>query len=115
MEQLLGNDIPTFIGVTIVLAGGAAMLMGSALARTWRPFWQGILYSALLGLASRFISFALFGGELLSFSGYVVDSAVLALMAFAAYRATLARRMAAQYPWLYERAGLFGWRARRDG
>lgn len=115
MEQLLGNDIPTFIGVTLVLAGGAAMLMGSALARTWRPFWQGILYSALLGLASRFISFALFGGELLSFSGYVVDSAVLALMAFAAYRATLARRMAAQYPWLYERAGLFGWRARRDG
>lgn len=115
MEQLLGNDIPTFIGVTIVLAGGAAMLMGSALARTWRPFWQGILYSVLLGLASRFISFALFGGELLSLSGYVVDSVVLALMAFAAYRATLARRMAAQYPWLYERAGLFGWRARRDG
>ena len=34
MEQLLGNDIATFIGVTIVLAGGAAMLMGSALART---------------------------------------------------------------------------------
>lgn len=115
MEQLLGNDIPTFIGVTLVLAGGAAMLMGSALARTWRPFWQGILYSALLGLASRFISFALFGGELLSFSGYVVDSVVLALMAFAAYRTTLARRMAAQYPWLYERDGLFGWRARRDG
>ena len=79
MEQLLGNDIQTFIGVTIVLFGGAAMLMGSALARTWRPFWQGMFYSALLGLASRFISFALFGGDLLSLSGYVVDVAVLAV------------------------------------
>ena len=115
MDSLLGNTIPTFIGVTIVLAGGAGMLMGSALARTWRPFAQGVFYSALLGLAARFISFALFGGDLLSLSGYIIDTAVIALMAFVAYRATLARRMVAQYPWLYERAGLFGWRARGEG
>ncbi|KZD10017.1 DUF6867 family protein [Oceanibaculum pacificum] len=110
MEQILGNDIPTFIGVTLVLAGGAAMLMGSALARTWRPFGQGVFYGLLLGLVSRFISFSLFGGELLSLSGYIVDSIVIILLAALVYRATLARRMVAQYPWLYERASLFGWR-----
>jgi len=26
------------------------------------------------------------------------------------YRATLAKRMVAQYPWLYRRNGPFGWR-----
>lgn len=112
MQQILGNDIPTFIGVTLILAGGAAMLMGSALARTWRPFGQGVFYGLLLGLLSRFISFALFGGELLSLSGYVIDSIVLILFAFVAYRVTLAHKMVAQYPWLYERASAFNWRPR---
>jgi hypothetical protein len=35
---------------------------------------------------------------------------LLALIASAAWRATRARRMTLQYPWLYERVGLFGWR-----
>jgi hypothetical protein len=29
-----------------------------------------------------------------------------------AHRLTLARKMASQYPWIYERAGLLGWRER---
>jgi len=29
---------------------------------------------------------------------------------FYAYRLTQAHKMVAQYPWLYERAGLFAWR-----
>ena len=30
-----------------------------------------------------------------------------------AFRLTLARRVPLQYPWLYERRGLFGWREKR--
>jgi len=72
-------------------------------------------YSLLLGLADRFVIFSLFGGELLLLSGYVIDTAVIMAIALLSYRLTRARTMVAQYPWLYERAGPFGWRARQDG
>ena len=54
--------------------------------------------------------FALFGGELLSPTAYVIDTAVLAGIALFAHRLARARKMVAQYPWLYERAGLLDWR-----
>ena len=61
-------------------------------------------------MADRFIIFSLFGGELLLLSGYIIDTAVIMTVALLSYRATRARTMVAQYPWLYERAGPFGWR-----
>jgi hypothetical protein len=67
----------------------------------------------LLGLATRFLSFALFEGRLLHLPGYLIDVAVLTAMAFLAYRMTRVRKMVSQYPWLYERVGLFAWRDRR--
>jgi urea transporter len=94
----------------VLLFGFAAVMTGQALARTWRPAWQLVPYALLLALGARFISYALFDGELLSPGGYVLGAAVLLALAFAAFRATLARKMVAQYPWLYDRAGLFGWR-----
>ena len=67
----------------------------------------------MLGFADRFLVWGLFGGDGLSVSGYVIDTAYLIAVGFAAYRLTRARRMVTQYPWLYERAGPFGWRDRR--
>jgi len=99
-----------FIVVTVFLAGGASCLTGQALASTWRPARQIVLYTAMLGLADRFLNFALFEGALLSLSGYLIDTALLLVVAFVIYRLTLARKMVSQYPWLYERTGLFGWR-----
>jgi len=110
MESLLGTSWPVFIGLTVVLFGGASFLMGQALAETWRPAWQNVLFGLMLGAADRFLNFALFGGELLTITGYVIHSAVLVAIALAAYRLTQAHKMVAQYPWLYERAGLFAWR-----
>jgi hypothetical protein len=107
---LLGASWPVFIGVTVVVFGGAAMLMGQALAATWRPAWQNIVYGGLLGLADRFFIFALFGGDLLLLVPFLVNSAVIMAIALLGYRVTLAHRMVAQYPWLYRRNGLFGWR-----
>lgn len=110
MENLIGTTIPVFIGVTVILSGFAAYMTGQALAATWRPVRQAFLYSLLLGLADRFLTWALFQGELLLLSGYLIDTFVILLITLMAYRLTLARRMAAQYPWIYERSGPFTWR-----
>ena len=110
MIGVLGTTPGVFFVLTVVIMGFAAYMTGQGLANTWRPLWQPILYAALLGFADRFLVFALFEGELLSFSGYLIDSAVLILISLFAYRSTQARKMVSQYPWLYDRAGLFGWR-----
>ncbi len=115
MEAILGASLPVFIGITVVLFGGAAFLMGQALADTWRPVWQNVAYGAILACGDRFLGFALFGGKLLSVPGYLVHAAVLIGISLFAYRVTRARRMVVQYPWLYERAGLFGWRDKGAG
>lgn len=112
MIALLGTSLPVSLGVTVVLAGGAAHLAGQALAAHWRPAWLVALYMGLLGLADRFIIFALFDGALLSPTGYVIDTAVLVTIGLLSYRRTRARQMVRQYPWLYEPRGLLGWRER---
>ncbi len=112
MEALLGTDIRVFIGVTVFLSGFAAFMTGQALAGTWRPVWQLWLYILLLGFADRFLTWALFQGELLSPTGYAIDTVVLLFIALLAFYLTRARQMTAQYPWLYERTGPFTWRER---
>lgn len=113
MRDLTGASLPVFLVLTVLLAGGAGMAMGQALARAWRPRALVVFYALLLGGADRFLVFALFDGPLLSVTGYLVDTAVVMALALAAYQATRAHRMVTQYPWLYERAGTFGWRERR--
>ena len=108
------DSIPVFIGVTVLFMGGCAFMAGQALAATWRPLWQVYPYALGLAAADRFLGFALFGGDLLSIAGYGTDALVLIAITLAAYRITQARRMADQYPWLYERDGLFGWREKLE-
>jgi hypothetical protein len=112
MESLLGTTLPVFFAVTVVIIGFAAYMAGQAVANTWGALWQVIVYCALMGCASRFLIFALFDGQLLSLSGYVIDTAVLMIIGAFAFRLTRAHKMVAQYPWLYERVGVFGWRSR---
>jgi hypothetical protein len=113
MEQLLGVSLPVFIGLTLILFGGAAFMTGQGMASKWRPIKTAFLYTALLGLGDRFLIFALFGGQLLSLSGYLIHTAILTVICLVAYRITQVRKMVKQYPWLYEREGLFGWREKR--
>ena len=110
MVDLLGNSLAVFVGVTVILAGGAAFLMGQALGANWRPVWQVVGYAVLLGFADRFIIFALFEGDLTSLGGYLVDTLVLIAVALLAYRVTRVHQIVTQYPWLYEKAGPFAWR-----
>ncbi len=114
MEAILGGHPLTYIGLTLIIAGFAAFMTGQAIAATWRPVFQVVAYCMLLALADRFLNFALFGGELLSLSGYIVSAISLVAIGLAAFRLTRAWKMVNQYPWLYERAGPFSWRDRQD-
>jgi hypothetical protein len=113
MAALLGATPASFLVMTVVIFGAAALATGRALARNWRPLWHAVLYAALLALGDRFLLFALFHGELLSASGYALAAAILLLLAVIAYRASRAQLMVRQYPWLYEPVGPFSWRERR--
>jgi hypothetical protein len=113
MPTLLGATPASFLVMTLVIFGAAALATGRALARNWRPLWQTVPYAALLALGDRFLLYALFRGELLSASGYALAAAILLLLAVIAYRASRAQLMVRQYPWLYEPAGPFFWRERR--
>ena len=112
MEEILGSRIPVFIGLTVVIMGAIAFMTGHAVAATWRPVWQAVLYCFLLGLLDRFLTSALFGGRGLLVSGFIVDTAVLIGIGLIAYRLTYVAKMVTQYPWLYERAGIWRYRAK---
>ena len=114
MDQLLGTSVPVFIGMTVLLFGFAAFMTGQALANTWQPVWKVAPYGILLAVGDRFLIFALFEGELLSASGFIVDAMVLVALTAVSFRLVQVRKMASQYPWLYESDGLFNWRDRQS-
>jgi hypothetical protein len=99
-----------FVLVTILLGGGAALLAGRAVAATWRPWWQMVVYALILGGAVRFIHFSLFGGTLLSLHYYLVDSAFCMAFGFLGLRAARAAQMTQNYRWINEPAGPLRWR-----
>ena len=113
MEGLLGTTLPVFIGLTVILIGGAAVLTGQAIANTWRPAVQVVLACFGLTLADRFLVYALFWGELFSVTGFLIDFAVITAIGLIAYRITRVNKMVSQYPWKYEREGLWSYRERR--
>jgi len=104
--------IGLFVLVTLVMGGGAAWLAGRAIASTWRPWWHVAFYMMILGLAVRFIHFALFEGTLLSPQFYAVDTLVCLIFGFLGFRATRAAQMTTQYGWINSRAGFLRWTRR---
>jgi hypothetical protein len=112
MESLLGTSFAVFIGLTVIITGGAAIMTGRALADGWKPAWMVVAACFGLGLADRFLVYALFEGELLSLSGFLIHFAVIAALALLAWRITAVRKMATQYPWRYERSSLFAYRVK---
>jgi hypothetical protein len=98
-----------FLLVSVVLGGGAAALAGRAIAATWRPWWQVVVYALILGAATRFIHFALFDGTLLSAHYYAVDSVICLALGFIGFRAARAVQMVTQYRWINAPDGPFRW------
>ena len=112
MGFFLGEDPLVFIILTGVLGGSAAWMAGRAVAETWRPAWIAAVSGLGLALATRFLTYGLFDGELLSLVGFIRDGGFLAILGLVAWRMRLAAKMVSQYPWLYQSAGLFGWSER---
>jgi hypothetical protein len=106
------STIWLFLLVTVVMGGWLAWMAGRAIALTWRPTWQLIVYMLLLGLFVRFIHFSMFEATLLTLHYYVVDTIVLLVFGYAGWRHTRAKQMTRQYHWLFESAGPFGWKPR---
>jgi branched-chain amino acid transport system ATP-binding protein len=109
-DPILGTTPIVFIALTGVLFGLAAFLTGQAVAEKWMSALT--LVPAALGLAigARFLTFALFHAPLLHLPGFLAQFVYLLAVAGIAWRLTLAYRMVTQYPWIYERSGLFSWR-----
>ena len=99
-----------FALVTIALGGGAAALAGRAIANTWRPWWQIVIYILILAAAVRFIHFALFGGTLLSLHYYSVDALICLALGCVGFRAARVAQMTSQYRWINAPNGLLRWR-----
>lgn len=104
------ESLGIFVLITIVLGGGAAVLAGRAIAATWRPWWQVVIYMLILGAAVRFIHFALFGGTLISPHYYAIDSAVCLAAGLLGFRIARVSQMVRQYRWINVADGPLRWR-----
>jgi len=109
VDDILGENIFVFIGLTVIMVGGCALMMGQALAHTWRPLWQLLPYGLLLAAFDRFLAYALFDNRLLAPVPFLVAAALVLVLGALGYRLTQAHLMVRQYPWLYRRSGLLSW------
>jgi branched-chain amino acid transport system ATP-binding protein len=110
MTALLGTSLGVFIGFTLIITGGAAIMTGRALADGWQKAWLVVAACFGLALADRFLVYALFQGELLHLAGFVIHFLAITALALLAHRITAVRKMVTQYPWRYERSSLFAYR-----
>jgi branched-chain amino acid transport system ATP-binding protein len=108
----LFSDWPVFLGLTLLIFGGASWLTGAAIASTWRSPWQMVGYGLLLSFFDRFLHWGLFAGDILSPLGFVRDFVAILAIGFLSWRLKQVGRMISQYPWLYVRAGFLNWRQR---
>ena len=102
-----------FLLVTIVMGGMTAIATGRAVASTWRPLSQAIVYAAALAVAARFLHHALFEGYFVVAPAapakglwyFAVTFVILALIAAVGYRGQRASQMARQYSWIGSASG----------
>jgi hypothetical protein len=106
-------SLGVFLLVSVAMGGGAAWLAGRAIAATWRPWWHIALYMVLLGLAVRFLHYALFDSKFLSLHYYFVDYTVCLAFGLLGFRLMRVTQMVSRYNWINQRTGLLRWR-RRD-
>ncbi len=119
LPSLLTNfsrDTFTWLAVTVLLGGAAAVATGRALAQAWLGRGRAIVYAAVLAAAAGFLSYALFEVSAIPMqdiasaalernfpalasllSVWAATFVILALFAAAGWRITRNRMMSAQY------------------
>jgi hypothetical protein len=106
------RSLGIFLLASVLLGGGAAFLSGRAIATAWRPWWHVVPSMLILGVAVRFLHFAVFGSAFLSLHYYAIDTAVCLASGLLSFRLTRVRQMITSYGWINARASPFGWRSR---
>lgn len=114
LTAFLGTSPAIFLGLTVIMVGGAAILTGRAVANNWKPAWQVVASCFGLALADRFLTYALFQGELVNLWGIFVHFLVLSAMGLASWRVAKVGRLVNQYPWRYRRTSPFGYTELND-
>jgi hypothetical protein len=109
MNGLIWEDGGFWVFVALTLFGGGvtAMAAGRAVAQTWRPPMQVVLYMVILAFAVRFLHYALFEGYFISLENFApgmhylaVTFVILVGIGLLGYRMQRAAQMARQYSWL---------------
>jgi hypothetical protein len=106
----MDKSIWVYILLTLIIGGGAAILMGRSFAQNWRSATIVVIASLGLALGVRFLHFALFQEPLLTPVGYAVDALTMIALSLFGFRWRRTQQMTSQYYWLYERTGLLTWR-----
>ncbi len=101
-----------FLLVTCIMGGWGAWMTGRAMASSWQRYPVLVGYLVILGLAVRYIHFALFDGTLLSLHYYLVDLVVVQIIGAIGYRFTRVAQMTDKYRWLYLPNGPLFWKDR---
>jgi len=115
IQQFYSNEsIFQVLFVTFVLGAGCALLAGRGIALTWRSIWVVVAAMIPMGLAVRFVHFALFNETLWQPKTYLLETAILMIVAGLSFQRTRALQMVRQYYWLYEFNTPLGWRLRQD-
>lgn len=99
-----------FLFLTVLLGGGASLMMGRNFASNWRPITNLVLAAVGLALGVRFLHYALFWEPLLDIGRYLLDLVVAVAAGLIGYRWRRTEQMTSQYYWLYERTGPLSWR-----
>jgi hypothetical protein len=98
--------------VFMLLAIGAAWMTGRSIAQEWKPIWNVVMSGIVLGAGLRFLHFALYEAQFLSFSRFIADSVVMIIACWVGYQFTRTNQMTQQYYWLYEKVTPLSWRAK---
>jgi hypothetical protein len=97
----------------VVLIGfWTAWRTGKAVAEGWNGISTVVGYTLLLGVAMRFMHYALFQGPFISPFYYVLDVVLLLIFSIAGFRIRRTRQMVQNYYWLYEPTSTFSWKKR---
>ncbi|MGF1627713.1 MAG: DUF6867 family protein [Alphaproteobacteria bacterium] len=120
-------DLATLLVISVIMFGFLSYMTGANAARNWQSPMLLIGYCALLAIGERFMAHTIVWhrfyilldvyvtdeGMAFGFDAHIfVSFAICVCFGLFSYYGTKASLMVRQYPWLFERAGLFSWRSR---
>lgn len=94
----------------LIIGFWTAWRSGKAAAEGWNGYLTVVVYTLLLGIAMRFLHYALFQGPFISPFYYILDVVILLVFSSAGFRIRRTRQMVQNYYWLYEPTSAFSFK-----